>query len=1474
MEKRRVRIYKAEDGGKVVTPLSDFITRAQYGTQQQQVDPQQLVMKVVSLIAPVDLGGQGNDPNQVYAQLAKSYGEEAATRIINAAAQYLQQAQSNSAQEQTAQSEAPLSDQLSIQEDLIAEERKRQQLAQEEEFVQEDENFMNELLYEQPTAKEGGSTDKLKNKFVRSAVKLAKKQLGDTIDQPQETADSTDIMDGRQKKSTDFLFTIKNNVVLSQIEKQAESFFEQQFGGMTGGDLYKFVYGGNDPSIPDLTRAQAGLTITDRWGNSKSLSQEEAEYWKEQSAANPELRLTDLSFTSEAPEQELTDQEKAFMAAGKMTGNPYQGYYYNPVPYSTDNIFNAFLPFNQRRKKYIPGMPQYLNTTLPFTGPTGEMPTGFSMTKERLGPGAKKYTYRPLYDQAESESDLTEEKRNRRKDKDRQGPFANLGERTKYGFKKMFQPNEDKTRSFKGFMSKMFTKPIQAQYGLQKFQGIDQGNQVNNQNQDIPFLKPKSMQEVWDKTRPEIMESWGLEEPSSDQFLKDWEQSTYELKEFDPQQALLATNVIGNKVGQVAEMFDKGRRQAMRNMYEGQTMDNIAADTFYTEPGRYFPNRETAFTAQKPGAPQGEGFEGVIGRGQKGGAIMAKGGTPYPQRFGSLAIIPTAMGGNDIDQYTGEKKVEVKDSISRVPREEANLEAEGGETAYGDINGDGFPEHYKITGPRHSSGGVPLNLPDGTFIFSDTRSMKITDPKILKMFGKTPKKGGYTPADLAKQYDINTYRKVLQDPNSDKLEKKTAELMIKQFNIKLGALALAQESKKGFPQGIPEVARPYMESMGLRDEDILPKSKLAEAQAEATPEEMDMMAMTSEEGMPAEDEMMQAPMAMYGMTMGGYDLPFAPSDYMYKQGGELDKYQDKGEVKTSPKVYTKESLPEGAVIKTSKDAWNLKTGEFVLQPDGTYRKVTLVKFDPRKVAVDTGTKKQTVQDFMSQAPENKQIIERANAIIEKAVKEGKALRGYEDANGRFIKDNTKNGIKLLGDLNLSFQDRIILSRALNSNENFGTDKYTVLEQGYTPQYTGKGAFTSGFTPEDYEKRFIFEKARGAGNNDNEAFAIVDQVYNDPVLKAKFRRDYLTMLGIPNVPANDEELLKPDFYKTRYSEVTKGMENVLARDFARPSMGDDALAGFEHFDAFGFSPDVKYEYSPGELINKEVPDPEGNPMPINVPVPQYAPYWLQDTIATAGAFNRMYSRQDQYPSSQRVDFEEPRGPFLDPAREVAAREETTNKVLNYLSKTMGPQSYGSVASKIMGEESRDVADILSRYNDANVQLARQDEYAGVDIRNKESAARAAAAQQYVDQMNYMLAKKQNTKLADKKYLEDQLKSAITLRWKTEALNQLYPDYAVDPSIGGRLLKKPGYKTPRPERGTELEDLYQKYYNLTKDEEQATKLAIIEYNKSTGSATNSMYPAEAMMALYDNRKEGGDTAGGVYVMGSNVFPFMFY
>lgn len=316
---------------------------------------------------------------------------------------------------------------------------------------------------------------------------------------------------------------------------------------------------------------------------------------------------------------------------------------------------------------------------------------------------------------------------------------------------------------------------------------------------------------------------------------------------------------------------------------------------------------------------------------------------------GSLSLKPGAFGGAD---YTARDKTfykGTKDTIGAVSREDANLEAEGGETAFGPISGQSIPDHLKIVGKRHSEGGVPLNLPDDTFIFSDTASLKIKDPSVLAMFNKSPKKGGYTPAELAKPYNINKYKSILLDPDTGKLERDTATIMIKNFIMKLGSLALVQESMKGFPQGIPEMAKPYMEANGIKEEDLMPELKaqadaLAQQQqgmAPQMPQEQNPMAaqemqqMAPQQAMQADQAMMQQgeqgypqqmpsgapvaspemmeqmagqgampppemmqegmmayggiPYAAYGMEMGGYDFPYTPDQMAY---GGLFKAQD------------------------------------------------------------------------------------------------------------------------------------------------------------------------------------------------------------------------------------------------------------------------------------------------------------------------------------------------------------------------------------------------------------------------------------------------------------------------------------------------------------------------------------------------------------------------------------------------------
>jgi len=179
---------------------------------------------------------------------------------------------------------------------------------------------------------------------------------------------------------------------------------------------------------------------------------------------------------------------------------------------------------------------------------------------------------------------------------------------------------------------------------------------------------------------------------------------------------------------------------------------------------------------------------------------------------------------NALPYQTDEETIHYNDTLQPVPKEVATLEAEYKE----DVlipNYNGLSAKFKVGGKRHYEGGTPLNLPDNSFIYSDTAKMKIKDLDIQAQFGMVPKKSGYTPAEISKKYDVNKFRKILADPVADSIQKNTAEQMIENYNIILGKLALAQESLKGFPQGIPLVAEPYMVMNNLKPEDILPMPK-------------------------------------------------------------------------------------------------------------------------------------------------------------------------------------------------------------------------------------------------------------------------------------------------------------------------------------------------------------------------------------------------------------------------------------------------------------------------------------------------------------------------------------------------------------------------------------------------------------------------------------------------------------------------
>lgn len=200
-----------------------------------------------------------------------------------------------------------------------------------------------------------------------------------------------------------------------------------------------------------------------------------------------------------------------------------------------------------------------------------------------------------------------------------------------------------------------------------------------------------------------------------------------------------------------------------------------------------------------------EGFEfkdgKIVEKKQSGGML-----TGDQSNYGLVTTNPSM----DVSKNGG---IDVRYSLSSVPRDEANIEAEGGETVLTDLNGDGRFGLYDIVGPRHSSGGVPMYLPPQSFVYSDFNQLKMDKSQAAELGVETRKK--MTPAKLSKKFDLNEYYGKLKDPYADSIQRDSAELMMDKNKMKLSQLAFMQEAMKSFEDGVPYSSYPYLMKQGI-----------------------------------------------------------------------------------------------------------------------------------------------------------------------------------------------------------------------------------------------------------------------------------------------------------------------------------------------------------------------------------------------------------------------------------------------------------------------------------------------------------------------------------------------------------------------------------------------------------------------------------------------------------------------------------
>lgn len=771
---------------------------------------------------------------------------------------------------------------------------------------------------------------------------------------------------------------------------------------------------------------------------------------------------------------------------------------------------------------------------------------------------------------------------------------------------------------------------------------------------------------------------------------------------------------------------------------------------------------------------------------------MQIGGSPL---FNAPGMADKSLGYPIMDPLHGmAEETSVNESVKAVPRSEATLEAEGGETVVTDLAKIGIPQHFSINGKRHYEGGIPLNLPGDSFVFSRDKSMKIYDKDVLAQFGKNIRKGkrGFTPADIAKQYKNNKYLKILMDPDSDKLSRDTAEMMIQNYNLKLGALAMVQESKKGFEDGIPAISMDYMERLGLTPEQLVSGGQQEQQQAP-----------------------MELPEMMTGMQMGGS----TKRRVRIKKMGGTPKYQRGGQPRVG-ESYVDFMERQGSPV----NGWGRSDSR-------TWNGTTWSRSNPTDNPVEVGGK-------IVPSTSNK-TTSRQN-IPNDAVKWDMTADGYDESQvqpGDYIKKEDGKWYKATGytQKNYGYEDSRLgeLQSSYGHLQNTLTNNPDLQDAVYTNY---QKHITDSDLPKDEKERLLQmprdqvintflqgQKQVYAINNagllyeKNEDGTIKYDASNKPIMKSEKDLKVWETSGseeynkqMKGLGFEDDEIFSPEMTAV-FQATYRGLEDAslderfteTLANFNITPVGLKDSHGLHTYDDKPISPvdNIFGNTTAGQaVLPKELDkdlstaevdwvndDPEKPVQGLDIP-PEFqedAPWWLQDVVKTSGAAADRFRIKRHAPWQATPDTFLPDPTFFDPTRELAANAELANIATAGAAMFSGPQALGARSAAIQGQAAQNAANILSQYNQKNVSTANQFEMQKAQIMNQASRERSQLATQLYDKNTIANQQFENSKNQARENQRQSYIDALTNRAQTQALNELYPQYDVDPVTGGFL-----------------------------------------------------------------------------------------
>lgn len=731
-----------------------------------------------------------------------------------------------------------------------------------------------------------------------------------------------------------------------------------------------------------------------------------------------------------------------------------------------------------------------------------------------------------------------------------------------------------------------------------------------------------------------------------------------------------------------------------------------------------------------------EGFEVKDGKVVK---KMQQGGMMTGDQFNySLVTSPYNFGN---DQFNNSSDKSVRYSLSAVPKEVANIEAEGGETVLTDLNNDGQFGLYNITGPRHSQGGVPMYLPEQSFVFSDTGKMKFNRQELAEFGIESRKK--MTPAQISKKYQLNEFIGAMQDQDADLIKVKSAELMLDKNLMGLSKLAFGQEQKKNFAEGVPLASHPYLVSMGINPVEFTQKvenitaQQAAQRMFETLPPDQQAQVMALRQMM----EQAGQPVAAYGM-----ELPKAQNGVEYSN------------VLLPPDVDTD---GDGVINRFDVAPLNSQIGGLNAAPLPAQEDVYQNDTNPLE------SSQATTQATTSPSRD------RGGRTLDVSGVEG----------GRSLGDNYKQYQELErlftsgDDIWNQTIDRAYEAFAANAKAQGVTDipsKDDMLNKFLA--YQKNNYMIADLMPDDF--RYAKELDRGSGDRKNK---------NTQALFDKAKELYPDLYEGYTIDDNDTKLNQLFFQAVTIADKDNA-EPYLSYTATGPDQKTNWADNRTVSKAEGFygNNTLNQFLQVKEPIKPEPPEEKPGPKPGNTPDP-YTPedgqFWIQDMLKM-GAL-AMRDRDMFLPYQPAVEIPQSGYVLEEPTRQLADVNEQFNIAAQALGAFAGPQSLSARMAKAQGDSLRANANTFAQVHGRNIGTVNRGKQVDAQFRAGAQKEQRDRNVKLYDDTQLTLQNYMDEKNLDREQMADLQANAYTNMANTYNLNTLYPYFNIDPTTGGMI-----------------------------------------------------------------------------------------